>query len=157
MKAITHIAASTAAAAIAGAASGTPAAAGIFLFGGFLDVDHVNHFISSGLPSSPRTLLRSIFMNEIQLEKTYSFSRGIPSSWTFPVFHCVEFVFLLAVSGFLLKSSFLMAAGIGVLLHLLMDIRSYPCGIHFFSIIWRFIKKQKLMKEWQTHRSTVMC
>ena len=157
MRAITHITASTAAAVIAGAASGTPAAAGILLFGGFLDVDHVNHFISVGLPSSPRTLLKSIFMNEKQLEKTYSISRGIPSSWTFPVFHCIEFVFLLAVSGFLLESSFLMAAGIGVLLHLLMDIRSYPCGIPFFSIIWRCIKKQKLMTEWQTHRSTVMC
>lgn len=155
MRAITHIAAGTAAAAIAGAASGTPAAAGIFLFGGFLDVDHVTHFISAGLPSNIRTILKSIFMNEKQLEKTYSISRGIPSSWSFPVFHCIEFVFLLAVSGFLLESSFLMAAGIGVLLHLLMDIRSYPCGIPFFSIIWRCMKKQKLMTEWQTHRSTV--
>lgn len=157
MRAITHIAASTAAAAIAGAVSGTPAAAGLFLFGGFLDVDHVTHFISVGLPSGPRTLLKSIFMNEKQLEKTYSISRGIPSSWTFPVLHCVEFVLLLAVSGFLLESNFLMAAGIGVLLHLLMDIRSYPCGIPFFSIIWRCIKKQKLMTEWQMHRSAVMC
>ena len=155
MRAITHIAAGSAAAAIAGAASGTPAAAGIFLFGGFLDVDHVAHFISVGLPSNIRTILKSIFMNEKQLEKTYSFSRGVPSNWTFPVFHCIEFAFLLTVSGFLLKSSFLIAAGIGILLHLLMDIRSYPCGIPFFSIIWRCIRKQKLMMEWQTHRSIV--
>ena len=157
MKAITHIAASTAAASIAGVASGIPAAAGIFLLGGFLDVDHVTHFISVGLPSSPRTLFKSIFMNEKQLEKTYSISRGIPSNWTFPMFHGVEFVFILTASGILFNSDFLLGAGIGVLLHLLMDIRSYPCGIPFFSIIWRCLRKEKLMKDWQTHRSTVRC
>ncbi len=155
MKAITHVAASTAAAAVAVATSGTSAAAGILLLGGFLDVDHVTHFISVGLPSSPRTLLKSIFMNEKQLERTYSFSRGVPSSWTFPLFHCIEFAFLLTVSGFLLDSGFLLAAGIGVLIHLLMDIRSYPCGIPFFSIIWRCTRKQKLLTEWQTHSSAV--
>ncbi len=157
MRAITHIAVSTAAAVIAGSTSGTPAAAGIFLFGGFLDIDHVTHFISVGLPSNLRTILKSIFMNEKQLEKTYSISRGVPSNWIFPVFHNVEFVFLLAASGIILESSFLLAAGIGILIHLLMDIRSYPCGMPFFSILWRFIRKKKLMKEWKTHRSQVMC
>ena len=69
MKAITHISASAGAAIIAGALFEPAAAAGIFLFGGFMDVDHVGHFVNSGLPARPAAVFHSIFRNEKQLEK----------------------------------------------------------------------------------------
>jgi multidrug transporter EmrE-like cation transporter len=155
MRAITHIAASTAAAAIAGVATEPSAAVGIFLFGGFIDVDHVTHFVSSGLPANPGAFFHSIFRNEKQLEKKYTIKRGIPSSWLFPVFHCVEFVLLLAAVGILTSSNFLLWGGAGLILHLFMDLRSYPCSPRFFSIIWRFLHRRQLLQAWVTHRSEV--
>jgi len=155
MRVITHISVSSAAAVIAGVAAEPEAAAGIFLFGGFLDVDHISHFVTSGLPCNPAALLRSVFQNEKQLENRYSIKRGIPSNWVFPVLHCMEFALLLAAAGVILGSKLLLWGGAGVVLHLLMDVRSYPCSPGFFSIIWRILNKKQLLLAWVTHRSKV--
>ncbi len=155
MRAITHISASAAAAITSGLCSDPLAASGVFLFGGFLDVDHVGHFISSGLPPNPGALFHSVFRNEKQLESKYSIKRGVPSNCLFPMLHCIELVLILTAAGLMLDSQLLLWGGGGVLLHLLMDIRSYPCSPWFFSIIWRFINRKKLMKAWITHCSSV--
>ncbi len=155
MRAITHITASAGAAVIVGAAAEPAAAAGIFLFGGFMDVDHVGHFIASGLPSSPCALFHSIFRNEKQLEKRYSIKRSIPSNWIFPALHCIEFALLVSGAGAILDSQLLIWGGGGVILHLLMDARSYPCSPEFFSIIWRISHKKRLLRAWAEHRSNV--
>lgn len=155
MRAITHITASTAAAAIAVVAAEPSAGAGILLFGGFLDVDHVSLFISSGLPAKPGALFHSVFRNEKQLEKRYSIKRVIPSSWLFPAFHCVELALLLAASGILTGSNPLLWGSAGLILHLFMDLRSYPCSPNFFSIIWRFIHRKQLLQAWTTYCSEV--
>jgi len=155
MRAITHIAASTVAAAIAAAAVKSPSASGLLLFGGFLDVDHVHHFISSGLPANPGAMFHSVLRNEKQLEKKYSITRKIPESFLFPLFHCVEFTLLVAAAGILAGSDFLLWGASGTVLHLLMDIRSYPCSPKFFSILWRFSHRSQLLKEWKVHCSGV--
>ncbi len=155
MRAITHISASAAAAVISGATAGPAAAAGIFLFGGFLDIDHIGSFVSAGHPANPVALFQSIFRNEKQLEKRYSIKRVIPSNWIFPALHCIEFALLLAGAGVILTSRLLMWGGAGVILHLLLDIRSYPCNPEFFSIIWRISHKKQLLRAWVKHRSKV--
>lgn len=153
MKAITHISASAAAAVISGAAANPAAAAGILLFGGFLDVDHIGHFVASGLPANPAALFHSIFRNEKQLQKRYTIKRGVPSNWIFPALHCIELTLLLAGAGIVLRSQLLLWGGAGVILHLLMDFRSYPCSPAFFSIIWRILNRKRLLKAWVEHRS----
>ena len=155
MRAITHITASAAAGVIVGAVAEPAAAAGIFLFGGFMDVDHIGHFVNSGLPASPGAFFHSIFRNEKQLEKRYSIERGIPSNCIFPALHCIEFAVLVSGTGALLGSQLLLWGGAGVILHLLMDIRSYPCSPGFFSIIWRISHKKRLLRAWAAHRSKV--
>lgn len=155
MRAITHISASTVAAIITGVVTEPAAAVGILLFGGFLDVDHIGHFVASGLPADPLVFFHSIFRNEKQLEDIYSIKRGIPSNWIFPSLHCIEFAILLSGSGALLGSQLLLWGGAGVILHLLMDIRSYPCSPEFFSIIWRNSHKMQLLRAWAEHRSKV--
>ncbi|MCK4806448.1 MAG: hypothetical protein KAT09_02315 [Candidatus Aegiribacteria sp.] len=155
MRAITHISASAAAAVIAGAVTEPAAAAGIFLFGGFLDADHIGHFVASGLPANPAAYFHSIFRNEKQLENKYSIKRGIPSNWIFPALHCIEFALLLAAAGIILGSQLLLWGGVGVILHLLLDIRSYPCSPEFFSIIWRISHRKRLLRAWVTHRSKI--
>jgi len=155
MRAITHISASAAAAVIAGTVAEPAAAAGIFIFGGFLDADHIGHFVTSGLPCNTGALFHSIFRNESQLEKRYSIKRCIPSNWIFPVLHCIEFVLLVFGTGVILDSQMLLWGGAGIILHLLMDIRSYPCSPEFFSIIWRISHKKRLLRAWAEHRSKV--
>ena len=155
MRAITHISASAAAAMISYTAADPSAAAGIFLFGGILDIDHIGSFVSAGHPANPVALFLSIFRNEKQLEKRYSIKRIIPSNWIFPVLHCIEFAMLVTGTGLILGSQFLLWGGAGVILHLLMDIRSYPCSPEFFSIIWRISHRKRLLRAWVTHRSKV--
>lgn len=155
MRAITHISASTGAAIIAGVVTEPAAAVGILLFGGFLDVDHIGHFVASGLPPDPLVFFDSIFRNEKQLEDRYSIKRSIPSNWIFPALHCIEFALLLSGTGALLGSQLLLWGGAGVILHLLMDIRSYPCSPEFFSIIWRITHKRQLLQAWVEHRSKI--
>jgi len=155
MRAITHISSSAAAAVIVGAVAEPAAVVGIFLFGGFLDVDHIEHFIASGLPANPGAIFHSIFRNEKQLENRYSIKRGIPSNGIFPILHNIEFAFLVAVTGYLLGVHLLMWGGAGVIFHLLMDSRSYPCSPGFFSIIWRISHKKQLLRAWTEHKSKV--
>ncbi|MEN8209859.1 MAG: hypothetical protein ABFR50_11485 [Candidatus Fermentibacteria bacterium] len=155
MRAITHISVSTAAAVITGVAAEPAAAAGILLFGGFLDVDHIGHFVASGLPPDPLVFFHSIFRNEKQLENEYSIRRKIPSNWIFPLLHCIEFALLLSGAGALLGLRLLLWGGAGVILHLLMDLRSYPCSPEFFSIIWRISHRKVLLGAWNEHRSEV--
>ena len=155
MRAITHISVSAAAAIVVGAVAEPAAAAGIFLFGGFMDVDHIRHFVASGLPANPCTLFHSVFRNELQLENKFSIKRSIPSSWIFPALHYIEFALLVSGAGAIIGSQLLIWGGAGVLLHLLLDIRSYPCSPEFFSIIWRLSHKKRLLRAWAGHRSKV--
>jgi len=155
MRAITHTSASAAAAVVVGLAADPAAAVGVFLFGGFMDVDHISHFVASGLPASPCALFNSIFRNESQLENRYSIKRGIPSNSIFPALHCIEFALLVSGAGVIIGSQLLIWGGAGVILHLLMDIRSYPCSPEFFSIIWRISHKKRLLRAWAGHRSKV--
>ena len=155
MRAITHISASVVASVVVTAVAQPAAAAGVFLFGGFMDVDHIGHFIASGLPVRPCALFHCIFRNEPQLEKKYSIKRSIPSNWIFPAFHCIEFALLVTGTGVILGSQLLLWGGAGVILHLLMDIRCYPCSPEFFSIIWRISHKKRLLRAWASHRSKV--
>ncbi|MCK5117764.1 MAG: hypothetical protein KAR44_14300 [Candidatus Aegiribacteria sp.] len=155
MRAITHISASTVAAIIAGVVTEPAAAVGVLLFGGFLDVDHIAHFVASGLPPDPLVFFHSIFRNEKQLERRYSIERGIPSNCIFPALHCIEYAVLVGGTGVLLGSQLLLWGGAGVILHLLMDIRSYPCSPEFFSMIWRVSHKNRLLRAWTEHQSKV--
>lgn len=155
MRAITHIAASTAAAAAAYPAAGVSGGLGILLLGGFLDVDHLGHFISSGLPARPSALFHSVFRNEKQLERKYSVRRGIPGNVLFPALHCVEIMVLLLSAGLLFGSGFLAWGAAGVSLHLVMDLRSYPCSPGFFSMTWRLLNRKRLLEAWRGHRSEV--
>lgn len=152
---ITHMAAGAVAAAVAYEAHQPSAGMGILLFSGLLDVDHVPHFVSSGLPARPSALLRSVFSNERQLECRYSVRRSVPVNVLFPALHCVELVLLLAVAGFFLNSVLLTWGAAGMVLHLLMDMGSYPCTPCFFSMTWRLLHRRKLLAAWKTHRSRV--
>ncbi|RKZ07916.1 hypothetical protein DRQ25_10335 [Candidatus Fermentibacteria bacterium] len=155
MRAITHISASTAAAIITSVVAEPAAAAGILLFGGFLDVDHIGHFVAAGLPPDPLVFFHSIFRNEKQLEDRYSIKRSIPSNWIFPALHSIEFAFLVSGMGAILGSQLLLWGGAGVILHLLMDIKCYPCSPEFFSTIWRISHKKLLLQAWVEQRSKV--
>jgi hypothetical protein len=155
MRAISHLVASTAAGAAAAAISEPSAGLGILLFGGFLDVDHLCSFVSSGLPLRPSALVRSIISNEKQLEKKYPVRRGLPANVLFPVLHCIELAMVLAAAGLLLHLDILLWGSAGLLLHLIMDSWSYPCSPWFFSMVWRLTNRKKLMKAWEGHRSGV--
>lgn len=126
---------------------------GMFLFSGLLDVDHVPHFVSSGLPARPTALLRSVFSSEKQLESRYSVRRFVPVNVLFPALHCVELVLLLALAGSIMNSVFLTWGAAGIVLHLLMDMRSYPCTPGFFSMTWRVLNRRRLLSAWKIHRS----
>lgn len=128
---------------------------GILLFSGLLDVDHVPHFVSSGLPARPSALLRSVFSDERQLACRYSVERSVPVNVLFPALHCVELVLLLAMAGSFLNSALLTWGAAGMVLHLLMDMGSYPCTPGFFSMTWRLLNRRKLLSAWKTHRSGV--
>ncbi|OPL19453.1 MAG: hypothetical protein AVO35_10570 [Candidatus Aegiribacteria sp. MLS_C] len=155
MRAITHITASAAASAVLAAVAEPSSALGLLLFGGFLDIDHVPRFLSSGLPAGPGPMLRSVFSSEAQLNKKYSVRVGVPGNILFPALHFVELAALLILGGLLSGSGFLAWAGAGVLLHLLMDFRSYPCSPCFFSMTWRLLNRGRLMEAWREHRSRV--
>lgn len=155
MKAITHITASTAAAAVIWPAVNPAAALGFLVFGGFLDVDHLPLFLSSGLPAKPSALLRSVFSNEKQLARRYDVRRGLPKNVIFPALHCIEFAALPIIAGWLTDSLFLLWGGLGILFHIMMDFWSYPCGPEFFSMTWRLCNRRELLREWRGHRSKV--
>ncbi len=94
-------------------------------------------------------------MSEDQLESSYSFRRGSPGTVLFPFFHCIEMVFLLIGSGMLLGIPILAWGGAGILLHISMDIRSYPCSPMFFLMTWRLMNRRELMEAWTDHTSAV--
>ncbi|MFO8183846.1 MAG: hypothetical protein R6U39_06690 [Candidatus Aegiribacteria sp.] len=155
MRAITHIAAGAAAAAVAQEVLQPSAGLGIFLFSGLLDVDHVPHFVSSGLPARPSALLRSVYSSEEQLESRYPVRRSVPVNVLFPALHCVELVLLLALAGSIMNSAFLTWGAAGMVLHLLMDMGSYPCTPGFFSMTWRVLNRRRLLSAWKKHRSGI--
>lgn len=128
---------------------------GMLLFSGLLDADHVPHFVSSGLPARPSALLRSFFSSEEQLEGRYPVRRSVPVNVLFPALHCVELVLLLVLAGSLLNSAFLLWGAAGMVLHLLMDMGSYPCTPGFFSMAWRVINRRRLLSAWKAHRSGI--
>ena len=153
MRAISHITASVVVSAGTYAVFGPEPAAGLLLTGGFMDVDHIGLYTGAGLPMRPSALITSIFRSEGQIERAHSFSRGVPARWYFPLMHCIEFIILLLLCGLLIPSAFLKGAAAGVAMHLLMDIRSYPCGLPFFSMTWRFMHRRDVLLAWGDHRS----
>lgn len=155
MRAITHIAASSAVSVYIAFSVEPLAALGVFAFGGFLDIDHLPHFLASGLPAGPGPILRSIYSSEDQLEEKYSVRRGVPGNVLFPLLHCFELAILVGAAGLLLGSPLLVWACPGVLFHIMLDIRSYPCSPFFFSMTWRLFNRRRLLAEWAGHRSKV--
>ncbi len=155
MRAITHIAAAAVAGGVTWYLSGPSAGAGVVLMGGFMDVDHLPHFRSAGLPMRPGALLRVLRMNEAQLESGFSIRRGVPSSWFFPPLHGLEIVMALGAAGLLMGSPLLLGMAGGAVLHILMDLGSYPCGPPFFLLTWRFLNRRRVLRAWRTFRSRV--
>jgi amino acid transporter len=153
MKASFHMAVSAAAGAGTWFIAGPSAAAGLVVFGSFLDVDHIEHYSSRGMPSNLRGLLGAMFTTQRKLEKQHGFKRGVPSSWGFPVLHDVEMVVLAAALGLASGSMFLFGAAAGMLLHILMDIRAYPMSPLFFSVLWRRRHWVRLRMAWKTWKA----
>ena len=151
MRTITHVAASTVLSAGAYAVAGTGAAAGVFIGGGLLDVDHLGLYLNAGLPLRLKPLLSCLVRSEGELERAYSISRGIPEKWYFPGLHSVELMILAAVTGLLLSSRFLIGMSIGMALHVSMDLGNYPCSPRIWSIIWRYRNRERLLRAWGTY------
>ena len=155
MRVVSHITASAAGAAAAASISGPSAGLGFLILGSMIDIDHIPIFVSSGLPFNPRSILNSVLKNHRQLREKHQLRDLVPGSWIFPAFHSVELILFLVTVGIISGSQFLVWGGAGMVLHLLMDIRSYPCSPRFFSILWRLFNWNKLAKAWKVHRSKI--
>lgn len=151
MRTITHAAASAILSAGTWAVAGPGAAAGVFLGGSVLDVDHLGLYLDAGLPRRPGVLFSCLFRSEGELEKTYSISRGVPRHWYFPGLHGIEWIALAAGTGLLLGSAPLLGAAAGMAVHVTMDLGNYPCSPRIWSMIWRYRNRGKLMKAWSTY------
>jgi hypothetical protein len=151
MRTITHVAASSLLSAGAFAIAGPAAAAGVFLGGSILDIDHLGLYLDAGLPRRLKPLLSCLVRCESELEKAYSISRGVPGKWYFPGLHSIELIGLTAAVGFLLGSPPLLGASVGMAVHVTMDLGNYPYSPRIWSLIWRFRNRVKLMKAWSTY------
>jgi hypothetical protein len=153
MKVTYHAAASAVLGTVAYFLSGAAFACGLALFGALLDVDHIEHYRSRGMPVSLKGLFGAMARSQQKLEKIHGFRRGVPASWAFPVLHSVELLLfaglLTAVSG----KHFLAGATAGTLIHLLMDIRAYPMSPKFFSLVWRAHNWRRLRFAWKTWKA----
>ncbi|MBD3277538.1 MAG: hypothetical protein GF388_04485 [Candidatus Aegiribacteria sp.] len=153
MRVVSHITVSAAGAAAAASISGPSAGLGFLILGGLIDIDHIPIFVSSGLPLNPESILNSLLKNHRQLREKHELRELVPGSWIFPALHSLELIVLLVITGILTESDFLVWGGAGMGLHLLMDVRSYPCSPLFFFITWRLFNWRKLAKAWKVHRS----
>jgi len=151
MRTITHVAASTVLSAGTYAVFGTGAAAGVFIGGGLLDVDHLGLYLDIGLPLRIKPLLSCLVRSEGELEKAYSISRGVPEKWYFPGLHSIELIGLTAAAGLLLSCRFLVGMAAGMTLHVSMDLGNYPCSPRIWSMIWRYRNREKLLRAWGTY------
>ena len=140
---------------MAASVSGTSAGLGFLVIGSMIDMDHIPIFVSSGLPLNPKSILNSVIRNHRQLIEKHELDELVPRSWIFPAFHSIELIALVLTTGLLAGSDFLVWGSAGMGLHLLMDIRSYPCSPRFFSILWRLFNWKKLAKAWKVHRSAI--
>jgi len=154
MRAITHISVSLAASAGTYVLFGPEPAAGLLLAGGFIDVDHIGLYSRAGLPLRPAALLSSLFRSEGQIERAFSIRRGVPAYWYFPLLHSIELLLALIAGALLLRSAFLAGAAAGQVIHLLMDSRGYPCGLPFFSMLWRYLHREEVIRAWDGHGSS---
>jgi len=153
MRAITHISVSLAASAGTYALFGPEPAAGLLLAGGFMDIDHIGLYSRAGLPLRPAALLSSLFRSEGQIERAFSIRRGVPAHWYFPLLHSIELLLAFITGALLLRSAFLAGAAGGAAIHILMDSRSYPCGLPFFSMVWRYLHREEVIQGWGNHQS----
>lgn len=150
MKASAHMAASAAAGAAIWLAGFPEAGAGFAAFGSLLDVDHIEHYLGRGMPSSLRGLASAAFKDQRRLEREHGFKRGVPASWAFPVLHDVEMALLPALLALLSGSLFLYGVSGGILLHLAMDWKAYPSSPGFFSMLWRRRNWPRLRMAWKS-------
>lgn len=150
MRAAAHIVASGAAGAAAAMAGSPVMGMSLFLSGSLIDIDHVELYLKSGMPSDPRSLLRGLLHNEEDLGNRYGFRRRIPDYWTFPVLHSVELIMLCTGLGLWLSDPALLGIAAGFLLHFVMDLGNYPESPMFFSLAWRFLARRRLMTAWET-------
>lgn len=150
MRASVHIAASAAAGALGALVLDRGFGLALFLSGSLIDIDHVELYLTSGLPAKPSVLLRGLLHNEEDLGNRYGFRRRIPRAWTFPVLHDIELVIFCVGLGLYLHDGVLLGAAAGFLLHILMDLDNYPESPRFFSLIWRWLARRRLMTAWKT-------
>lgn len=153
MKTTVHFAASAVAGAGAWLLGGPAAGLGLLAFGTLLDIDHVEHYHSRGMPIDLKGLLGAVARNQEKLEKHHKIKRGVPASWAFPVLHCVELLFLTTLLAVVSGRHLLYGAAEGILLHLLMDIKAYPMSPRFFSLVWRGRNRVRLRLAWKTWKA----
>ncbi len=150
MRASVHIAASAAAGALTALTLDRGFGLALFLAGSLIDIDHVELYLTSGLPAKPSVLLRGLLHNEEDLGNRYGFRRRIPRAWTFPVLHDIELVLASAGLGLWVHDGVLLGIAAGLLLHMVMDLNNYPESPRFFSLTWRWLARRRLMTAWKT-------
>jgi hypothetical protein len=136
----------------AGTLLGAPEGVGVFLASSLLDADHIGHFAGRGMAPTPSNLFRAFFMTPRSLQDRFGISRGVPSSWAFPLLHSVELAALLLAGWPLLGSGLLLGLGLGVLLHLAMDTGYYPGGWASFSLALKYLRRSGHRRRWEAFR-----
>jgi hypothetical protein len=149
MRSIIHIAASAAAGTVSGLLLDPGFGIGVAAAGSLLDVDHIGHYVSAGMPGGARHLLEGLFRSQQSLERRYGFRRGVPASWRFPVLHGVEMAALPLAAWLMGAGSAAAGAAAGMLLHMLLDLGYYPMSPRFFSIAWRRAVWPDLRRAWE--------
>jgi hypothetical protein len=151
MRTITHVAASAVLSAGTLAIAGPEAAAGVFIGGSVLDIDHLGLYLDAGLPRRPKVILSCMVRSECELQRAYSITRGVPRRWYFPGLHSVELMAVTVLVGFLLGSPALLGASVGMAVHVTMDLGNYPCSPRIWSTLWRYRNREKLREVWSTY------
>jgi hypothetical protein len=149
MRSVVHMAASAAAGTLSALLVDPAFGIGLAVAGGFLDIDHIGHYVSAGLPGGPRHLLGGVFRSQQSLERRYGFRRGVPASWRFPVLHCIESAAVPAAAWLLGAGGVAAGAAAGMLFHMLLDLGYYPMSPRFFSMAWRRAVWTDLRRAWE--------
>ena len=155
MRVSAHLAASAAAAAAVFPGGGPEVSLPLLLTGTLLDLDHIPQVSGAGLEiGRPRVLLDSLMLPMDRLEDKHGFERGVPDGPLFPLLHSIELLVLLTIAAVTFSNPVLAGCSAGLGLHLLMDLRAYPCSPLFFSLAWRITRwEDRLRPAWRRFRA----